>query len=57
MGCSMLDAAKQIVKSSLIQKQPGISAQEIKIGIFSRLYGGEFNEIEKVKISAALGRC
>lgn len=56
MGCSMFDAAKQIVKSSLTQKQPKISAQEIKIGIFSRLYGGEFNEIEKSKILAALRR-
>ena len=54
MGCSMFDAAKRIVKSSIIQKQPKISTQEIKIGIFSRLYGNEFNEIKKSKIVEAL---
>lgn len=56
MGCSMFAAARQIVKSSLIQRQPKISAQEIKEGFFSRLYGGEFNEIEKSRIVAALRR-
>ncbi|MBU4487794.1 MAG: hypothetical protein KKI13_01855 [Candidatus Omnitrophica bacterium] len=54
MGCSMFDSAKQIVRSSIVQKQPKISLQEIKIEVFLRFYGTEFNESEKRKILAAL---
>lgn len=56
MGCSMFDAAKRIVKSSIIQKEPEISTQEMKTALFLRFYGGEFDEIQKSKIVGAFAR-
>ena len=54
MSFSMFDSARKLVKSSIIEKQPDISAVEMKKAIFLRIYGDEFNEIDKKKILAAL---
>lgn len=34
MGCSMYDAAKQIVKSSILNESPGLAESELKEKIF-----------------------
>jgi len=54
MGCSMYDTAKRIVQSSLASQQPGITARQMREGIFSRFYGHEFTQDEKQKILSAL---
>jgi hypothetical protein len=50
MGCSMYDAAKQIVRSSIYNKYPQITAEQMKKEIFLRFYGQDFtrDNIEKV---------
>ncbi len=54
MGCSMFDAAKKIVASSIKEQDPKISPQELKEEIFLRFYGQEFTEPVKKKILKAL---
>ena len=54
MGCSMFDAAKEIVKSSLLNENPGLTARELKEKIFLRFYGLDFSESQKQKIIAGL---
>lgn len=54
MGCSMFDAAKQIVKSSILHKNPHCSPQEMKKEIFLRFYGREFSDIQKEKVLKGL---
>ena len=43
MGASMFDAAKQIVRSSILNKDQNISDQELRKKIFLRFYGHEFS--------------
>ena len=54
MGCSMYDAAKEIVKSSILNENPGLTANELKEKIFLRFYGPNFSEAQKRKIIASL---
>ena len=54
MGCSMFDAAKAIVKSSILNENPGIAVGELKEKIFLRIYGPDFSESQKRKIIAGL---
>jgi len=39
MGCSMFGTAKQIVRDSIIAKEPQISDAELNKMIFKRFYG------------------
>lgn len=54
MGCSMFDAAKEIVKSSILNESPGLTASELKEKIFLRFYGLDFSEAQKQRIIAGL---
>ena len=54
MGCSMYDAAKQIVLNSICNRQPLITDAEIKREIFLRFYGQEFSQAERDKFFSAL---
>ena len=54
MGCSMYDAAKEIVRSSIYNNHPGITEVEMRKEIFLRFYGQEFSRIEREKIILAL---
>ena len=54
MGCSMFDAAKQIVRSSILNKDQNISDQELKKKIFLRFYGHEFTSQELKRILNSL---
>lgn len=54
MGFSMYDAAKTIVKSSILADNPKITLQETKEAIFLRFYGMDFNTVNKKKILEAL---
>jgi len=50
MGCSMYDAAKQIVKSSIIEQHPQISPEAMRGKIFLRFYEKDFDMVQKKKI-------
>jgi dihydrofolate reductase len=50
MGCSMYDAAKQIVKDSVCNAHPGITNSEIRREIFVRFYGQDFRPADRKKI-------
>ena len=50
MGCSMFDAAKEIVRSSILERHPHISVQELKKEMFLRFYGQDFGAKQKKKI-------
>jgi len=54
MGCSMYDTAKEIVRSAVRNRQPGITDAEIKREIFLRFYGPEFSQAEREKFLSAL---
>lgn len=54
MGCEMFDAAKAIVRSSILNENPGLTASELKERIFLRFYGSDFSESQKRKIIAGL---
>jgi len=55
MGCSMYDTAKEIVRSAVRNRQPGITDAEIKREIFLRFYGPEFSQADREKLLSALG--
>lgn len=54
MGCSMFDAAREIVKSAIMEQHPGISPEKMTEEVFLRFYGPEFSESEKRKILSTL---
>lgn len=54
MGCSMFDASKQIVISSLKESLREIPLGDLKKEIFLRFYGHEFDDNQKKKILKAL---
>jgi len=54
MGCSMYDAARAIVRSSILNENPGLTEGELKERIFLRFYGLDFSESQKQKIIAGL---
>jgi hypothetical protein len=54
MGCAMFDAAREIVKSSILNENPGLTDNELKEKIFVRFYGLDFSEPRRKKILAGL---
>lgn len=50
MGCSMYDAARRIVESSIYEKHPKIKPGEMKKEVFLRFYGPDFSSADKSKI-------
>lgn len=54
MGCSMFDSAKRIVRSSILNQNPRLSAKEIKRAVFLRFYGQDFGREQQIKILNSL---
>jgi hypothetical protein len=54
MGCSMYDAAKQIVRDAISNEHPDITDEEMKKEIFLRFYGREFSPSDREKFISAL---
>ena len=54
MGCSMYDAARQIVRSSIYNDRPEITDEEMKKEIFLRFYGREFSRADREKFLSVL---
>lgn len=56
MGSSMYDAAKEIVRNSILNESLGLTEQELKEKIFLRFYGLDFSEAQRRRIIAGLRR-
>ena len=54
MGSSMFDAARAVVRSSILNESPGLTEGELKEKIFLRFYGLDLSETQKRKIIASL---
>lgn len=54
MGCSMFDAAKEIVRNSILNENSGLTENDLKEKIFLRFYGLDFSDAQKRKIIAGL---
>ena len=50
MGCSMYDTAKEIVRSSIYNNNPGITEADMRREVFLRFYGQEFSRAEREKL-------
>ena len=50
MGCSMFDLAKQLVKSSVLQKNPDVSPGRLRQELFLRFYENDFGPLHRRKI-------
>lgn len=53
MGCSMHDSAKAMARASLAH----LPEREMRIQLFKRFYGSEFDEQATVKIINSITRC
>jgi hypothetical protein len=56
MGCSMHDFSKCLVTEAIRRDKPGLSAAELRVGIFLKFYGSEFDDIRREKIIKHLSR-
>lgn len=54
MGCAMFAAAKEIVRSSILNESPGLTERELKEKFFLRFYGLEFSQEQRQRIIAGL---
>ena len=54
MGCSMFDFSKEIVKSSIKNKNSDINDKDLKIELFNRFYGADFSPRNRQKIQTHL---
>ncbi len=50
MGCSMHDAAKQILRIAIRKSRPEITEAEMRREIFLRFYGHEFSRDDREKL-------
>lgn len=56
MGCSMFDLSKQMVKSSILEKNSKISSVDLRRELFLIFYGNDLDANRKRKILAHLTR-
>jgi hypothetical protein len=56
MGCSMGATARALVRASVLARDPQASPAAVRRALFLRFYGHEFDEAERERILAWLGR-
>lgn len=56
MGCNMFDTAKMFAVSSIKNKNPKISPDDLKKEIFLRFYKKDFNKNDREKIINEISR-
>jgi hypothetical protein len=54
MACGMFDAAKALMAAGIRSQCPGISAADLRLRMFDRLYSGDFDPDTRVRIRSAL---
>ena len=55
MACSQFEFAKDLVKESILQHSPNISANELEKRVFLRFYEKDFQALELEKIFKRFG--
>ena len=53
-ACDMFDLARTVMVAGIQAKDPGISPEELRVKIFERTYGADFNPEECARIVARL---
>ena len=56
MASGMFDTGISLMKAGMLDKQPNLTENELKIAIFRRLYGDCFSEEEIIRIGHFLTR-
>lgn len=51
MAFEMFDLARALMTADIRARHPGISAAELRVQIFERTYGSEFDEIDRSRIA------
>lgn len=54
MACDMFDCARQLMIARITADEPGISADELRVKVFLRTYGGDFDTGARLRIAAAI---
>ena len=54
MGCSMFSTSKKLIEAGIRHRNPDISYTDLKIEVFLKLYGDDFDDEQKEKIIAHL---
>ncbi len=54
MGCSMFSTSKKLIEAGIRHRNPDISDIDLKIEVFLKLYGDDFDDKQKEKIIAHL---
>jgi len=53
-ACAMFDLARTVMVSGLRSEHPGINSADLRVKIFERTYGAEFNAAERARIISRL---
>jgi hypothetical protein len=56
MGCSMHTCAQQIVRASVQAHTPHISQATLRLALFLRFYGNDFDAATRERILLAMGK-
>ncbi len=56
MGCSMHETAQALVIASLKEKNPHLTREKLRRGLFLRFYGGDFDKSMSEKILTTLAK-
>jgi len=54
MSSAMFESAKRLIAASVRHAEPGLSPAEVRVRIFDRLYGDDFDGPARARIHAAL---
>ena len=54
MAFEMFDLARVLMIADIRAKNPGISDVELRVKIFDRTYGNDFDDVERDRITAHL---
>jgi hypothetical protein len=54
MSCDMFDTAKALMAAGIRASEPAISAEELRIRMFERLYSDDFDQPTRQRIMRAL---
>lgn len=56
MGCSMFESARRLVRASLGDPTGTDDSAEMKVQLFRRIYGADFNPVTAARVVAYLRR-
>lgn len=54
MAFEMFDLARALMTTDIRARQPGITDSELRVRIFERTYGNDFNEADRARIAGQI---